>query len=104
MTPRVIVAAFCITAGSSFAVAQTPGTSSTPPAVSDTKATPAKPSSDEKREAAAQRRAEKKAARAEKKAQRIATRKTRVECYDDGRKRSLKGSDLTTFVSSCIRK
>lgn len=96
MTPRVIAAALCIMVGSSIALAQTPAPS-TPPASADTKVTPAKPSSAEKREATAQRRAA-------KKAERIAVRKKRVECYDQAKKQSLTGNELTGFVSTCIRK
>ncbi len=97
MNSRVLLFA-CLVAAVPFiadARAQTPpapatGTSVTTPG-------PAASSSAAKREA-------RKQMQAEKKAQRIAGRKKRVECYDEGKKQSLAGNALLSFVTTCTKK
>lgn len=99
MTPRIRLFACLIAASAliSDARAQTPSPPATGPSATTSAAAPAPTSSAAKREA-------RKQMLAEKKAQRIAGRKKRVECYDDGKKQSLAGNALLSFVAACAKK
>jgi hypothetical protein len=99
MTSRVLLFACLVAAGPFIADAraQTPPAAAPAPSVTTPATAPAPTSSAAKREA-------RKQMQAEKKAQRIAGRKKRVECYDEGKKQSLAGNALLSFVATCTKK
>ena len=97
MAPRILLTAGLIAIGYFIADAhaQTPSSPGTAPQETSPSPAPA---------AAPAKRQTKKQMRAAKKAERIAIRKKRVQCYDQAKKQSLAGQDLTRFVQTCYRK